>query len=72
MGNVMVGFTNISGSRIAIPVCKITGFVETKDTSYGKTFIATGADGVDEAENGWYVAESYNEVYLMMEAALDK
>ena len=72
MSIAMLGFTNINGSRIAIPVCKITGIVETKDISHGKTFIATGADNADGGENGWYVAESYNETYIMLEAALDK
>jgi hypothetical protein len=72
MSASIIGFTNITGSRIAIPVCRITGFVEAADSSYGKTFIATGADNADGEENGWYVAESYNEVYVMLEAVLDK
>jgi len=50
-----------TGFPISIPVSAITGFVPSAST-YGKTFIATGADGADGGENGWYVAETFEQV----------
>lgn len=57
----LLEFSSVNGQRIEIPVDKITGFTEVKNKGYGSTFIATGADS-PEGENGWYVAESFDEV----------
>ncbi len=58
----MIECTSVNELQIGIPVEKITGFVslaEDKHENWGKCFIATGADGADGGENGWYVAETY-------------
>lgn len=64
--NKQLEFTSKTGHRIGIPEDKITGFCEC-DKSYGNCFIATGVDGVDGTENGWYVNESFDEVKLILE-----
>ena len=62
---MLVEFTVGKDNRpVSIPTNKITGFVGSN--SVGKTFIATGADGVDGSENGWYVNESYEEVRAVL------
>ncbi len=63
----LVFFTSSAGLEIAIPADKITGFCKA-NTSFGETFIATGPDGVDGAENGWYVAESFNTVKVILQS----
>jgi len=59
--------TSITGQRIAIPLDKITGIIESNNKNCGNTFVATGADGPEGGENGWYVAEKYIEVRMMLE-----
>ena len=66
--------TATTGQRISIVVDKITGIIEVnKDAapSYGKCFIATGADNADGGENGWYVSEVYDTVRVMLEDCLE-
>jgi hypothetical protein len=59
---------NGNNGKIYIPCEKITGFcVHGKDKN--KTFIATGADGVDGGENGWSVNDSINDVKTIIENA---
>ena len=53
--------------RVCIPTRKITGFTEVGLSVYGNCFIATGADGVDGGENGWYVIETYDEVKELLD-----
>ena len=64
----MIDLTSKSGLKIAIPVEKITGIIGTSNSQHGQTFIATGADGADGGENGWYVAEKYIDIRVMLEA----
>ncbi len=52
---------------IYIPAEKITGFISAS-TTLGSTFIATGADGADGGENGWYVQEDAEEVKSILDA----
>lgn len=52
---------------IAIPVDRITGHIVSPST-VGKTFIATGGDASSDRENGWYVAETFDEVTAIIEA----
>ena len=54
-----------TGFPVGIPVAAITGFTPST-SSYGKTFIATGADGADGGENGWFVQETFGQVKKMM------
>lgn len=61
----LLEFSAVTGQRIEIPVDKITGFTETQNKGFGNTFIATGADTQD-GENGWYVAETFDEVKAKM------
>ena len=63
----LVYFTSTSGQKIAIPIDKITGITEAKNV-HGNTFVATGADDPDGGENGWYIAEKYIEVCMMLES----
>ena len=56
--------TAIGGQRVAVPVDKIIGIQELKK---GNTYISTGPDGVDGEENGWYVADKYIDVRMMLE-----
>ena len=65
----LVEFTNMHAKRVSIPVNKITGITETMHSSYGRTFVATGADGEDGGENGWYVSQSYEEVKKTLKEA---
>ncbi len=62
-------FHSVSGQRIGIPIDQITGFIEVeqKNKSIGSCFIATGADSVEGGENGWYVAELYEEVIIIFQ-----
>ncbi len=62
----LIYFKSISGQKIAIPMDKITGVTEA--TNMGNTYIATGADDVDGGENGWYVAEKFTAVCMILEA----
>lgn len=64
----LIEFTATNGSRICIPLSKITGFTETPlaPKALGICFVATGADDPEGGENGWYVAESYDEVKLKL------
>ncbi len=66
--------TSTAGQKIAVVVGKVTGITEVnKDasSSYGKCFLATGADNDDGGENGWYVAEDYETVRRMLEHCLE-
>lgn len=58
-------FTDSRGLRVAIPVDRITGFCQS-NCGIGETFIATGADGLDGAENGWYVVEKFETVKIIL------
>jgi hypothetical protein len=62
--------TRANEMKICIPVSKITGITEVNqaiDEGYGNCFIATGADGDNGTENGWYVNEKYDVVKTMLE-----
>jgi hypothetical protein len=63
-------FTSINGQKIAIPIDKITGFTEVHDlqSRFGDTFIATGAEGSDGDENGWYVVEKFETVKAILQS----
>jgi len=64
----LLAFTRpVTKQVIYIPAEKITGFISAP-TSYGNTFIATGADGADGGENGWYVEEDAEQVKAILEA----
>lgn len=57
---------DLDGRMIAIPMGKITGFIELDSKSaYGNTFVETGPPVDDLGENGWYVAETYEEVKVL-------
>ena len=66
----LLRFTDIHGRAIAIVAEKITGFVDCASTpaSCGNTFISTGADDTDGGENGWYVAEKFSTVTVILRA----
>lgn len=56
-------FTATNNAKVSIPVKRITGFTEViGKPKYGNCFIATGADGADGGENGWYVIDGYEAV----------
>ncbi len=66
----ILGFTAKGGKRIGIPVSKICGFTETAEViqaggSY--CYISTGPEDED-GYNGWFVVESYEEVWMMLES----
>ncbi len=72
--SAILELTSITGQKISIVVQKITGITETSPqaaASYGNCFIATGADGADGDENGWYVSEDYDVVKIMLEESLE-
>ncbi len=48
------------GTRVCIPLDKITGFCEYREPPF-KTFICTGPAG-DSEENGWYVMETIEQI----------
>lgn len=60
--------------KISIPLSMITGIAEHKSSYPGgspcKTFVGTGADTIDQGENGWYVQESYETVKQLLEEML--
>lgn len=63
---------SMSNQKTSIVVNKITGITEIEENQkscYGKTFIATGADG-EFSENGFYVSESYEDVKAALIEAL--
>ena len=71
--NKMAIFLGVNDARIAIPISKITGITEvTNNPAYGNCFIATGADGVDGEENGWYVKNEFNAVLDLLNEFLSK
>jgi hypothetical protein len=54
---------------VGIPAEKITGFCEVSPGMKNQgvsTFIATGADGADGAENGFYVVDDFATVHELM------
>lgn len=57
--------------KVAIPISKIIGICEpppaTVKSGYN-LFIATGADGPDGEENGWYVRESFDCIEKILRA----
>jgi hypothetical protein len=60
--------------KVSIPVCKITGICEPGPASKASgfnCFVATGPDGPDGEENGWYVIDDYDTVRKMLEYHLD-
>lgn len=69
----LVEFTVLHGEvhrKIAIPISKITGFCHCGfNTEH--TFIGTGADGEEGAENGWVVTDNYESVKEILEAVTD-
>lgn len=69
----LLEFTHENGSRINIVAEKITGFCDCKKIHNGavNTFIATGADGSDGGENGWFVKESFNKVKNIIQKSLE-
>jgi len=66
----LLHFTDSRGQSVAVVAEKITGFVncEISAGGCGNTFIATGADGVDGEEHGWYVAEKFDTVTKIIKA----
>ncbi len=62
--------TGTNKMKVCIPVSKIIGITEVNKAigeCYGNCFIATGADGENGADNGWYVNEKYDVVKIMLE-----
>ena len=64
----LVKLTGYNGATTFIPVDNIIGFIEYPGNKWFNAFICTGPDGVDDGENGWYVAETVDEVRILLEA----
>lgn len=65
---------NSPHGKVSIPVCKIIGICEpgpaSKESGFN-CFIATGPDGPNGEENGWYVTDEYDTVRKRLEYSLN-
>ena len=70
-GMQLIQFTGVNGDKVSIVAEKITGFIDCQInfSEYGNTFIATGAEGSNGGENGWYVAEKFDTVTKIIQSA---
>lgn len=59
----LVEFTTVTGDPVAIPIDSITGIMGDSKGNTG-CFVATGSGD----EDGWYVADSYEDVKAKLES----